>query len=237
MTRSRIWKVHLDQPDDELRWWRSLSAAERERAVRFACPTQQRRYAVAHAALRAILGRACQVPATQLRFRTEPGGRPYLALPGQSVPPDFNLSHAGEWALVAVAPPRWRIGVDIEQIRSDLDYLTMAKHLYHRTELERLLEVEQALRRIEYFRLWSAKEAYVKAVGAGLAGFRDVLVRHDDDSLSGTVLSLSAPDAVWPVRWLDVAPGYAAAVLTVPNATGRLIVPGREGNHRPDLAA
>ena len=216
MTRSRIWKVHLDQPDDELRWWQSLSAAERERARRFASPVQQRRFAVAHAALRAILGRACQVPAAHLEFRTEAGGRPYLELPGGPPPPDFNLSHSGEWALVGLAPSRWRVGVDVEQIRPDLDCLAMARRMYQAAEVDRLSQADPALRRTEFFLLWSAKEAFVKAIGVGLAGFQDVLVHREGDGVRGTVLSSATPEVVWPVRWLEIAPGYVAAIVDGP---------------------
>jgi 4'-phosphopantetheinyl transferase len=213
----RVWKIHLDQPDDS-GWWRLLSDAERERGQRLVCADEQRRYMVAHAALRAILGRESGVRPAQVRYGTEATGRPYLALPGGSPPLDFNLSHSGEWALVAVTAPTWRVGVDVERIRPDLDFLEMARHMYQPTEVDRLIRVDPAVRRVEYFRIWSAKEAYVKAVGIGMAGFRDVLVhpdwKHTDDAEYGLVLSLSAPGVVWPVRWLDIAPGYAAAVVS-----------------------
>lgn len=215
MTEPRVWKVNLDQPDDP-RWWAVLSTSERERAARFADPDQRRRYAVAHTALRAILGHECELPAAQLRFRIEAGGRPFLEMPGGPAPPDFNLSHSGEWALVAVGPPHWRVGVDVEQIRPDLDFLAMARHMYQAVEVERLLMADPPLQRTEYFQLWSAKEAYVKALGLGLAGFRDVLVLREHNAVRGTVLSRSAPDTVWPVRWLDVAPGYVAAIVNGP---------------------
>jgi 4'-phosphopantetheinyl transferase len=210
----RIWKVHLDQPDDS-HLWHLLSDAERERAQRLASPIEQRRFMVAHAALRSILGKLCGVRAALLGFDAEPAGRPYLALPGRPPPLDFNLSHSGEWALVAVAPPEWRVGVDVELIRPDLDYLTIARRLYQPTEVERLLRADPVQRRAEYFQFWSAKEAYVKAIGIGLPGIPDVLVNRESGAPQGTVLSLAIPDAVWPVRWLDVAPGYTAAVVRI----------------------
>jgi 4'-phosphopantetheinyl transferase len=210
----RVWKVHLDQPDD-WHWWHVLSDAERERAQRLATPTEQRRFMVAHAALRSILGRLCGVRAGLLGFESEPAGRPYLALPGRPPPLDFNLSHSGEWALVAVAPPAWRVGVDIELIRPDLDYIGMARRIYQPMEVDYLLRADPAQRRNEYFQFWSAKEAYVKAVGVGLSGMPDVLVHREGAATQGTVSSLTLPDAVWPVRWLDVATGYTAALVPI----------------------
>lgn len=219
---AQVWKVHLDRPaghPTDPRWWRMLADAERERALRLAGAVEQSRFVVAHAALRAVLGRVCGVPGARLRLHAEAGGRPYLA-PGAWPSVDFNLSHAGEWALVAVTRPTWRVGVDVERIRADLDYLGMAEHLYHPAELDRLSHTDPAERRACYFRLWCAKEAYVKAVGTGLAGLRDVLVRSEDGAEGGSVLSLSGTGRAWPVRWLDVAPGYAAAVVSITAALG-----------------
>ncbi|MFG1877466.1 4'-phosphopantetheinyl transferase family protein [Sphaerisporangium sp. NPDC049003] len=214
-TGPRIFRVHLDQPDDS-RWWRMLSDAERERASQLASPTDKHRFTIAHAALRAILGRLCGVRASRLTILTEAGGRPYLALPDGRPPLDFNLSHSGEWALVAVTPGS-RVGVDIELIRPDLDCLEMAKRMYQPAEVDRLHHTDPAARHTEYFALWSAKEAYVKAIGIGLAGLRDVLVNREADAPHGTVLSRTHPGALWPVRWLDAAPGYSAALVTGPD--------------------
>lgn len=215
VTGPRVWKIHLDQPDDDSRWWQLLSSAERARALELVCPDERRRYTVAHAALRAILGRVCGVRGSQLQFGAEPNGRPYLITPG-GPPIDFNLSHSGEWALVAVTPPSWRVGVDIERIRPDLDVLGMARRMYQPAEFERLqANSDEDQQRDEYFQLWSAKEAYVKAIGIGLAGMRTVMVDREPGAEFGDVLTKSAPESVWRVRWLWVAPGYAAATTVV----------------------
>ncbi|MEV6153282.1 4'-phosphopantetheinyl transferase superfamily protein [Nonomuraea sp. NPDC052129] len=248
MTQPRVWKIHLDRPLAP-GGWRSLSDAERERARRLGSARERHRFMVAHAALRAILGDVCGVRAARLAFGTEDGGRPYVTLPhGRTAPgfdlpddeaapdsnlshsravadsnllrgrgaPDFNLSHSEEWALVAVAPPGSRVGVDVERIREDLDCLAMAGSMYQREEVDRLREAGPSGLRTGYFRLWTAKEAYVKAVGVGLAGLRNVLVR-EESTTHGAVLS--PPGAALPVRWLDVAPGYAAAVVTAAAAS------------------
>ncbi|MFI6792189.1 4'-phosphopantetheinyl transferase family protein [Nonomuraea sp. NPDC050383] len=200
-----VWKVRLDRPQ-RAEWQDWLSAAERDRAGRFADAGERHRYVVAHAALRSVLGELCGVPPGAVRLTAEASGRPCLEPGGGR--PDFNLSHSGDWALVAVAAPGTRVGVDVERVRADLDHLELARRMYQPEEAERVREIGL----VEYFRLWTAKEAYVKATGAGLAGLRSCLVR-DTATGSGTVASRS-PREGWPVRWLDVAPGYAAALVT-----------------------
>ncbi|NUW36311.1 4'-phosphopantetheinyl transferase superfamily protein [Nonomuraea sp. SMC257] len=207
-----VWKVRLDRPArPEWRGW--LSAAERDRAAGFADAGERHRYVVAHAALRSVLGRLCGVAPEDVGFTTEESGRPCLR-----AGPDFNLSHSGDRALIAVAASGTRVGVDVERIRADLDHLELARRMYQPEEAARVRERGLA----EYFRLWTAKEAYVKATGAGLAGLRGCLVT---DSVTGcwvtetaegsaTVSSRSPSQGPWPVRWLDVAPGYAAALVT-----------------------
>ncbi|MEU7739182.1 4'-phosphopantetheinyl transferase superfamily protein [Nonomuraea sp. NPDC049158] len=218
MTQPRVWKIHLDRPLAP-GGWRSLSDAERERARRLGSARERHRFMVAHAALRAILGEVCGVRAARLTFGTEDSGRPYVAPPYGRTAPDFNLSHSEEWALVAVAPPGSRVGVDVERIREDLDCLAMAGSMYQPEEVDRLRAAGPSGLRTGYFRLWTAKEAYVKAVGVGLAGLRNVLV-HEESTTHGAVLSPpSPPGAALPVRWLDIAPGYAAAVVTAAAAS------------------
>ncbi|WP_169807623.1 4'-phosphopantetheinyl transferase family protein [Herbidospora mongoliensis] len=198
MTDSSVWRVHLDQPDGA-RWASLLSGPERARAAALATSVERRRFTVAHGVLRAVLGRLTGLPPDGLVFGAEDNGRPYLA----GRPIDFNLSHSAEWALIGVAPAGLRVGVDVELVRDDLDHLAMARHLYQPAEVDHLTRA--ASPREEYFKLWCAKEAYIKATGAGLAGLRDALVTTEGNATVGSSRSL---------RWLDVAPGYAGAVVT-----------------------
>ncbi|MFI9552546.1 4'-phosphopantetheinyl transferase family protein [Nonomuraea endophytica] len=210
----KVWKVHLDRPG--MPGWSALSEAECERALRFADPLERRRWVVARSTLKQILGELCGVPAARLAFSTEGGGRPCLApvadgpdRPGSGQGLDFNLSHSGEWALIAVAPEGRRVGVDVERISPGADILELAARMYQPEEIERV----RAAGAPEFFRLWTAKEAYIKATGVGLAGLRDTRVTPAREGSAALVGSRSL-DGEWPVRWLDVAPGYAAAVVT-----------------------
>ncbi len=75
---------------------------------------------------------ACRRPIWSSARRTT-AGRTSLGRPI-----DFNLSHSAEWALIGVAPPGLRVGVDVERVRGDLDHLAMARHLYQPAEVDHL---------------------------------------------------------------------------------------------------
>jgi phosphopantetheinyl transferase len=91
-------------------------------------------------ALREILGRYLGLPADELRFETNEHGKPRLAAPEGEL--EFNLSHSGSLALVAVA--RREVGVDVERIRDT--------------------------RPLGFYRRWADREARVKCLGTGLTG-------------------------------------------------------------------
>lgn len=218
----RVWKAYLDRPARP-GWWRCLSDAERERALALADSLDRHRYVTAHTALRAVLGRVCGVPAHRLRLTADESGRPCLDLGEQRPAPDFNLSHSDAWALVAVAPSGTRVGVDVERVRTDLDHMELARHLYQPEETVRLvagLDSVESVHPAGFFRLWTAKEAFVKATGTGLAGIREVLI-NDEGACEGSATLVRSRSLHAPVRWLDVAPGHAAAVVTIASTPAR----------------
>ncbi|HEY2158143.1 MAG TPA: hypothetical protein VGH33_21115, partial [Isosphaeraceae bacterium] len=109
-----VWRVALDRADDMLaRLGSTLSDDERARGERFRSERDRARFLVSRAALRAILSRYAGRPAAALAFLAGPHGKPSLAGAGAI---EFNLSHSGDLALVAVAAGV-RVGVDVEQLR------------------------------------------------------------------------------------------------------------------------
>jgi hypothetical protein len=111
----------LDAPEDEVHVWRvDLDPVG------------------ARWALREILGRYLGLPTNELRFESSRHGKPHLASPETEL--EFNLSHSGSLALVAVA--RREVGVDVERIRTK--------------------------RPVDFYRRWADREARVKYLGTGL---------------------------------------------------------------------
>jgi 4'-phosphopantetheinyl transferase len=145
--RVDVWTIALDEPREPL-----LSPEEEARAARFRFERDRLRWTHAHSALRAILTRYVGKPPRQLRFSVGRHGKP--ATEGV----EFNLSHAGGWAMLAVsgcAP----VGIDLETVRDNVDIAAL---------LLRIGETETGGSREQMFRVWSRREARTKAVGGPL---------------------------------------------------------------------
>lgn len=94
------------------------------------------------------------IPAQRQHFARHPQGKPFL--PDH---PDlqFSLSHSGPWAVCAVADHP--VGVDVEGLRCSAE---LARRYFHREEAVLAEEADSRCR------IWTAKEAFVKALGTGL---------------------------------------------------------------------
>lgn len=141
-----------------------LDEGERLRAQRFAFDRDRNRFVRARCALRSILGAYLGIAPRALVIASGPNGKPRLdSAPGL----EFNLSHSGDHGLVAVA---WtaRVGVDIEELRSPGDPRRLAERLFTAEEQQSLRSVGELLVARTFLTCWTRKEAFLKALGAGL---------------------------------------------------------------------
>lgn len=186
-----------------------LDAEERERAARFHFETLRNSFIVSHGWLRAVLGRYLNADPRGLEFTFGHRRKPAL----QGMPLQFNLSHSGTMAACAVVRNE-EVGIDIEHIRPMSDLESIARKFFHPEEWRKLLALSDDDRTPAFFRCWTRKEAYIKAVGEGL--FADL------DRFEVTLAPGEAPAFIhidgrpatteWSLFGLDVGPDYAGAV-------------------------
>lgn len=146
-----------------------LSPSERERAAGIKIETHRRRFEVGHGRLRRLLASYLGRAAETVEFGRHPRGKPFI-VPGQN-PDDvqFNFSHTADIALVAVTLAR-TVGIDVEANRDDVDMELIARRQFAPGEQARLASLPRADRVIAFYRCWTRKEAYLKALGDGIAG-------------------------------------------------------------------
>ena len=209
-----VWRVFLTvQPDSLQQMESTLSADESQRASRFHFEDDRARYIVAHASLRDILGRYLHCEPRDVKFSTNEYGKPFL--PDNNI--EFNLSHSGGYALIAVTRAR-KIGIDVELVREDIELENLVRRYFSPRELSEWMALPPEQRTLGFFHCWTRKEAYIKAQGLGLSlpldGFDVSLgepavlraTRHDPSEA-----------ARWSLRSLDVESNYAAALAVEGN--------------------
>ena len=191
-----------------------LAPDERARADRFHTPQLQRRFVVARAILRRLLAAYARVDAAALRIGYGKHGKPFL-LDAPEI--RFNVSHADDAAIYAIASER-EVGIDIEATGRNVEIAGVARHAFSSHECEVLTALAPDARREAIFRIWTRKEAYIKARGEGFScPTRSFSVLHRDDvvpigdALIGDTRDATATDR-WRVTGLDAPPGFAAAL-------------------------
>jgi 4'-phosphopantetheinyl transferase len=191
----------------------TLSVTERARAARFLDPRDGARFVVAHALVRSVLARYLGVAPAHVPLVDTPGRKPTIA--GVRTL-GFSLTHTPSVCVLAVAATLW-VGVDAEEHRRIDDALALTAAFLAPEEFEALRGVSPERRDAAFLRLWTCKEAFVKALGVGLAdGLRGIVVRDFD----GVAPVLAAIDPAygrtrdWSLRTTAAVPGCHVAVAT-----------------------
>lgn len=147
-----------------------LSDAEAAKVVRFRTAERRAQAVLSRGLLRYALGRRLAHAPRGLQFATAPRGRPRLdaAFQPQGLGVDFNLSHAQGCVACAVSGGP-RVGVDVEDRARVEDVRRVASQFLSPRERPLLENCSPTVRDGLLVRLWTAKEALAKGVGAGLA--------------------------------------------------------------------
>ena len=191
-------------PEAEARCRDVLDDSERARAAAFLSQRDRRQYTVAHGALRILAGRALRVTPSALRWDHGPYGKPALAAPGADL--STSLSHSADLVAVAIAAGR-AVGVDIQHLVPRLDVVAMSARFYPAAEAAYVAAGRDAGARADRFtRLWSRKEAVVKAAGGRLWPNLRIAV------LDGDVVGCADPPGAHRVADVPAPPGCRAAV-------------------------
>jgi 4'-phosphopantetheinyl transferase len=184
----------------------ALATAELARADSYLSPEDGARFAAGRAWLRVILGRYLDVEPSLLEFERSPGGRPGLAgqLAGLI---HFSLSHSAGRGLVAVAASP--VGADIEAVRARMGLADLVRSRFGAAEARCIAGGCGGSPLRGFYRHWTAKEAYLKATGCGLAGLRTTEVTCG----AHPAIHSGGREASWALSLLDQVPGWAAAVV------------------------
>jgi 4'-phosphopantetheinyl transferase len=161
-----VWTVALDADLDPA--WRQLGVlldvTERARAARFVFERHRRTHVVAHALKRLMLSAIAGFPPQSWTFDAAPGGKPRISPVAR---PQFNIAHS-EGLVACTVSEELELGVDVEPISRSAP-LELAKTQFAEPEQRWIDGLPPPDRAIGFLRLWTLKEAFIKATGRGLA--------------------------------------------------------------------
>ena len=142
----------------------SLTAEENDRAEKFRFDEHRNRFIRGRAFLREVLATFCGSGSPgELPLAIGEDGKPLVP----DSPVAFNLSHSGDIAVLGVAPMR-EIGVDVECFDRRVECLALARRYFAPSEIAAMEALNGPAQRELFFRLWTSKEAAMKATGEGL---------------------------------------------------------------------
>jgi 4'-phosphopantetheinyl transferase len=191
----------------------TLLPQEHAEADRILDSAERALFVLGRASLRKLLAARMGVHPRALEFtRTELGK---LTLKAAHSVPGFNLAHAGEYVLIGITASQ-DVGVDVELARP-VDELGLARLCFAKAEVDMLEALEDAAeRQAAFFRLWTLREALLKALGRGFAleDAREITIGGSDDA-PRIVCSRAAGvrEQDWLLSSLRTPPGYAAALV------------------------
>lgn len=229
----RIWLVRCAVEPEEL--MERLTPGERRRLAALRQPADRARFAATRAAVRELLGHELGVAPAAVGIGTGPRGKPYVessihgTLDASRIV--FNASHAGDYALIAIGraesadAPRLEVGVDIERVDAQVDTDSLLALVLGPDDVAQLTG-SSASRRQAFFRVWTAKEAFFKALGDGIGDqLPNLSVRlpaagTNALSATSTDANLAACAQRMTLHSVDVPEGYVATLAVLRNAMG-----------------
>lgn len=197
-----LWLFDLDraEADEGTELTACLSSEEQARAQRLRQRLHGARYRVAHAMLRRLLGHLTQRLAIELSWQVGPHGKPELAASGAAdAAIRFNLSHSGNWALLATSTTL-ALGVDLEERHSRQHLADMAARILSDEERAPLAALPSPELTDHLLRTWTRKEACLKALGVGLTREMDTLTlqaSHARTAQAHLVTQGALPELAW----------------------------------------
>jgi 4'-phosphopantetheinyl transferase len=168
--RVRVWTMRIDRLDEAAvaAWLVMLDKEECRRAARFVFSRHRVQFVAAHALMRSALGSLCGRSPQALRFVADARGKPSAWIGDAPAALSFNLSHTeGMVGLAAAQDPGWAIGFDLEALARKVD-LAVADRFFSSGEVAWLDALAASARAEGFLRLWTLKEAFIKATGKGL---------------------------------------------------------------------
>lgn len=214
-----VWRVSLDVGDDVVgSLFQLLDDEERIRADRYRIDAKRTEYIVTRGCLRRVLAAVLShdkgesVSPGEVAFDYEAHGKPKLAGAWRGFDIQFNATHSHGVSLIAVTRSS-RVGIDVERLRENRDVVALASRWFSETEVAQLQALPGDQQMPAFFRGWTRKEAFVKAIGDGITYGLDQFDVELVPSKPAALLAIKGGSAdAWQICHLDPSDDHVAAI-------------------------
>ncbi|TWR25883.1 4'-phosphopantetheinyl transferase superfamily protein [Mucilaginibacter pallidiroseus] len=200
-----LWRVCISQHINEIvNLKRLLTPDEAQRGSKYLHQADRDRFLVSRGYQRTILSGYIDIKPEDLRFALSHNKKPHIANSGvQNL--NYNVSHSGDWILIAVS--KHAVGCDIEYIDPKFDFTDILPDNFSQAEGDFIKENESTNR---FYKLWTRKEALLKATGQGLG--EHLIDTPSLNGISNLNADLLGSGKAWTVKSFSVTKGYAGAL-------------------------
>lgn len=159
-----IWRLKLKQnPQRISALAKLLDQKEQDRAERFKALQARNNFTIARGTLRLLLAQYLHLDPKEILFKQNNYGKLFL----ETDLLKFNISHSNNYALFIFAK-NYQVGVDIERVRANFDFIAIAQKFFSPQEVIDLLATPKEQQLSAFFNCWSRKEAFIKGIGKGI---------------------------------------------------------------------
>ena len=208
----QIWSASLDR-EIYSNFLYLLSEDEKCRAARLKSKAAARQQIISRGILRILLGRTIGVNPEELTIGSNPFGKPFLSCPENSAI-SFNLAHSGQLLLIAIGNCK-HTGIDVEKMEENIDFAGISALVFSDDEQQSLSRSKEPVQ--DFYAIWTAKEAVLKAAGRGFAYPSNkfcVVISKKNISLLKYQAELTHGFS-WSISSFTPASGYSAAVAVL----------------------
>ncbi len=163
-----IFYYNINKMSDEL-YYKELEAldlARKKEILKKSDINDRKRSLAGDILVRKYLSKLYGMSKEKIEIKKGIHGKPYVL----NLPAHFNVSHSGDYTVVAISDRP--IGIDVEIIK-DFSAI-LAKKLFNEDELKYIsgssTTRKKFLMQKSFYEIWTAKEAFLKYMGTGISG-------------------------------------------------------------------
>lgn len=210
-----IWLCELKKLSNNIdEFYSVLSEDEQEHTEKLKIEDKRQQYIITRGSLRKYLGLLTETDPAVFKFKYLKHGKPVLEESSQYADISFNVSHSNDIALIAISRKR-NIGIDVEIINHETDHQALVTRFFSKAEQSEFNNCSASTKAKAFCACWTRKEAFIKAIGDGVAYGLDTFDIEVDPELQQPEINLhKASTETWSALNLAINDDYMACLVS-----------------------